>query len=187
MFDPLAGNYELTIGDTTIPAQLLGDISPNYEEGELSVETQGGTITKPSGKPTTSQLTFTLFLPQQNAPKYLGVIWPEAYHEPSGEQKSGNIIFGSAACVQRTPQPMNIHSVCETTDDNDIYIYAAVSKIVFNPTLATSEAASFEVTVYMQPDENGNIMRYGTGDLTQPSKYDPTTQKTVPITSTPSE
>ena len=124
---------------------------------------------------------------KQNAAKYLGIIWPEAYTAPSGEQKTGNIIFGTRACMNRTPQPMNIHSNCDTTDDNDMHIYAGVSKIAFNPTLSTSDAASFEVTVYMQPDENGNRFRFGTGDTTQPSVYDPTQQKTVQVTTNPVE
>lgn len=182
MFDLLAGNYELAIGDTVIPAQLLGDLSPNYEEGEISADTQAGTITTPSGKAETSEFTFTMFLPKQNAAKYLGIIWPEAYNAPSGTQESGNIVFGSRACMNRTPQAMNIHSVCDKNDNNDIYIFAGISKIAFNPTLSTSDAASFEVTVYMQPDENGDRFRFGTGDLTQESIYDPTTQKTVPVT-----
>lgn len=181
MFDILAGNWELAIGNTVIPAELLGDLSPNYEEGEISADTQAGTISTPSGKAETSEFTFTLYLPKQNAAKYLGIIWPEAYTAPSGDQKTGNIIFGTRACMNRTPQPMNIHSNCDTTDDNDMHIYAGVSKIAFNPTLSTSDAASFEVTVYMQPDENGNRFRFGTGDATRPSVYDPTQQKTVPV------
>ena len=94
MFDILAGNWELAIGDTVIPAELLGDLSPNYEEGEISADTQAGTISTPSGKAETSEFTFTLYLPKQNAAQYLGIIWPEAYTAPSGEQKTGNIIFG---------------------------------------------------------------------------------------------
>lgn len=186
MFDLLAGNWEIAVGDTVIPPELLGDVSPNYEEGELSADTQGGNITSPSGKAETSQLTFTMFLPRQNAPTYMKAIWPEAYNAPSGSQELGNIVFGSRACQARMPRPYNLHSVCDTTDDNDIYIYAGIAKIAFNPTLSTSDAASFEVTVYAQPDEDGNRMRYGTGDLTQPSIYDPTTQKTVPIQNTTS-
>lgn len=183
MFDLLAGNYELTIADTTIPPELLGDMSPNYEEGEISADTQAGTITTPSGKAETSEFTFTLFLPRKNAAKYLGIIWPEAYNAPTAEaQETGNITVGSRACQSRVPRPMNIHNICETTDDNDTFIPAGLAKIAFNPTFSTSDAVQLEITVYMQPDENGDRFRFGTGDLSQPSKYDPTTQKTVPVT-----
>lgn len=183
MFNLLAGNYELAIGNTVLPPEILGDMSPNYSEGEITAETQAGTTTTPNGKAETSEFTFTMFLPQQNAAKYLGIIFPEAYNAPTGDsQTSGNIEVGSKACQSRTPQPMNIHNVCDKTDDNDIHIPAGLAKIAFNPTFSTSEAAQLEITVYMQPDENGMRFRFGTGDLTQPSRYDPTTQKTVPIT-----
>lgn len=182
MFDLLAGNYELSVGEVTIPAELLGDLTPNYEEGEISAETQAGTITTPSGKPETSEFTFNLFLPRQNAMKYLAVIWPGAYNAPTNEaQKTGNLEFGSKACQQREPQIYNIHNLCDTTDDNDIYIPAGVARMSFNPTMSTSDAVSLEVTVSMQPDANGIRMRFGTGDLAQPSIYDATTQKTVPV------
>lgn len=187
-FNLLAGNWELAIGDTLIPAQLLGDMSPNYEEGEISAETQAGTVTTPNGKPETAEFTFNMFLPAENAATYLGQIWPEAFNAPTAEaQKSGNLTFGARACQSRTPRPYNIHNVCATTDDNDIYIPAGLAKIAFNPTLSTSDAVSVEVTVYMQPDENGERFRFGTGDLSQPSKYDVTTQKTVPVTTEATE
>lgn len=183
MYDILAGNYELAVGDVVIPAELLGDLSPNYEEGEISAETQAGTITTPSGKAETSEFTFTMFLPKQNAVKYLSMLWPEAYNAPTAEaQKTGNIEIGSRACQSRTPKPYNIHNVCDTTDDNDIYIPAGMAKIAFNPTLSTSDAAQLEITVYMQPDENGIRFRFGTGNLEAPSVYDPTTQSTKPVT-----
>ena len=90
-FNLMAGNFELAVGDTLIPAELLGDMSPNYEEGEISAETQAGTVTTPNGKPETSEFTFTMFLPADNAASYLGIIWPEAYNKPTAEaQKSGN-------------------------------------------------------------------------------------------------
>ena len=187
-FNLMAGNFELAVGDTLIPAELLGDMSPNYEEGEISAETQAGTVTTPNGKPETSEFTFTMFLPADNAASYLGIIWPEAYNKPTAEaQKSGNLVFCSRACQSRTPKPYNIHNVCAATDDNDIFIPAGLAKIAFNPTLSTSDAVSVEVTVYMQPSEDGARFRFGTGDLAEPSNYDVTTQKTVPVTTASAE
>lgn len=181
MFNLLAGNWELSVGEILIPAELLGDLSPNYEEGEISADTQAGTITAPSGKPDTSEFTFTLFLPKTNSQKYLGAIFPSLYNEPSGTQDTGNLEFGSSSCVARESMIMNIHNLCDTTDDNDIYIPAGLPKIAFNPTFSTSDSVSVEITVYMQPDENGMRFRFGTGDLTQPSYYDVTTQTTKPV------
>lgn len=185
MFDLLAGNYELSVGNVLIPAELLGDLTPDYEEGEISADTQAGTITTPSGKPETSEFSFDMFLPRQNAMKYLGILWPGAYNAPTAEaQEYGNIEFGSKACQARAPQVYHIHNICDTTDDNDIHIPAGIARMVFNPTLSTSDAVSLTVTVSMQPDENGVRLRFGTGDLSQPSRYDATTEKTVPVTAT---
>lgn len=184
MYDLFAGNYEMSVGNVTIPAELLGDLTPNYEEGEISANTQAGTITTPSGKPDTSEFTFNMFLPRKNAMKYLSYIWPGAYNAPTAEaQESGNIEFGSKACQAREPQVYHIHNLCDTTDDNDIHIPAGIARMTFNPTLSTSEAVSLSITVSMQPDENGIRLRFGTGDLSQPSRYDVTTQSTVPLTS----
>jgi len=175
MFDILAGNWELAVGKYVIPPELLGDMSPNYEEGTIDAETQAGTISSSSGKPTTSEFTFTLFLPKKNAPRLLGYLWPEAYEAATSEDVGGRITFGSKACMQRSPQPMNIHSICSNDSSSDMYIPAGITKIQFNPTLSTSDAVSFEVTVYMQPDENGDRFRFGVGDLTKKTIYDPTT------------
>lgn len=181
-FNYSAGNYEMSIGDTLIPSVLLGDLVPNYEEGEITTQSQAGTIVTPNGKPDTAQFQFTMFLPAQNAVTYLGKIWPELYTAATGGN-GGQIWFGSGTCKTRTPVPINIHNKCETTDDNDVFIPAALAKIAFNPTFSASEVAQVTITVYMQADANGNRMRFGTGDLTQESIYDVTTQKTVPVTS----
>ncbi len=183
MFDISAGTYELSVGDTTIPAELLGALSPNYQEGTISADTQAGTITTPSGSAETSEFTFTMFLPKTNAMEYLGALWPSAFNAPTGEaQKTGNIEFGRGSCKARTPVPYHIHNICDDTDDNDIHIPAGLALIQFNPSFEPKNAVSVEITVSMQPDENGVRFRFGTGDLSQPSKYDATTQKTVPIT-----
>lgn len=182
MFDLLKGTYEMAIGSTVIPAALLGDLSPNYEEGTLEAETQAGKVSTGSGKAATSEFTFTLFLPKENAQKYLGVIWPELYTAPTSvTQKSGNIVFGSNSCGGIAPQKINLHSVCDSTDDNDTFIYAGVPKITFNPTFSVSDVVSVEITIYMQPNSDGDRFRFGTGDVSQPSIYDPTTQTTIPV------
>lgn len=172
----MGGKYELSIGSTLIPASLLGDISPNYEEGELSADTQAGTRTAPSGKADTAELTFTLYLPSVD---YLKAIFADMYNQPTASaQTSGNIVFGSNSCSTRTPLPVNIHNVCEDTDDNDIHIFAGLVKATFNPTLSTGDFVNIEVTISMQPTANG-YMRLGTGNLAKPSHWDVTSQSTV--------
>lgn len=170
-----AGTYEMSIGNVLIPAELLGDISPNYDEATVSSDTQAGTRTTPLGKPSTAELTFTLFLPSID---YLKTLWNEAYSAGTSPQTTGNIIFGNGSCQSRTPLPINIHMVCESTDDNDIHIYGGIVKQTFNPTLSGTEVLQIESTIYMQPTDNGYI-RLGTGDLTQVSHYDVASQSTV--------
>lgn len=172
----MAGKYEMAIGATLIPAQLLGDITINYEEGQLEANTQSGTRRMPNGKADTAEVTFTLYLPNMD---YLKVLFADAYNEPSGTQKSGNLIFGGSSCTTAKGLPINIHSVCDNTDDNDIHIFDGIIRMTFNPTLSTSDAISIEAGVDMQPTENG-YFRLGTGDLTQPSYYDVASQTTKP-------
>lgn len=167
----------MSIGNVLIPAQLLGDITPNYAEGTLEAETQAGTRRQPSGKAETAELTFTMYLPSID---YLKVLWPEAYNEPTAAaQTTGNIIFGGNTCSTTSPLPINIHPVCESDDNNDIHIFAGLVNQTFNPTLSTSDAVAIETTITMQPTNQG-YFRLGTGDLSQPSHWDVTTQTTVP-------
>lgn len=174
----MAGKWEMSIGATLIPAQLLGDITPNYAEGTVEAQTQAGTRKQPSGKAETAELTFTVYLPNID---YLKVLWADAYQAPTNElQKTGAIVFGSNNCSTRQALPINIHPTCEETDDNDIHIFAGLVNMAFNPTLSTSDAVAIEATIQMQPTNNGYI-RLGTGNLAKPSRWDVTTQKTVEI------
>lgn len=170
-----AGTYEMSIGDVLIPAELLGDIAVNYDEATTEASTQAGTRVMPLGKPATAEATFTLFLPSMD---YLKNLWAEAYNAPTSPQTTGNIIFGDGSCQTRTGLPINIHNVCENTDDNDIHIFAGIVKQTFNPTLSAGEVLQVESTIYMQPTSNGYI-RLGTGDLTAVSHYDVATEATV--------
>lgn len=170
-----AGTYEMSIGDVLIPAELLGDISPNYDEATAEASTQAGTRVMPLGKPETAELTFTLYLPSID---YLQTLWAEAYSAGTSPQDTGNIIFGGTTCQSRTGLPINIHPLCEDNDDNDIHIFSGIVKQTFNPTLSGTEVLQIESTIFMQPTEDGYI-RLGTGDLTQESHYDVATQATV--------
>lgn len=170
-----AGTYEVGIGDVLVPAELLGDITINYDEATTEANTQAGTRVMPLGKPATAEATLTLYLPSID---YLQNLWSEAYNAPSGTQLTGNIIFGDGSCQTRSGLPINIHNVCEKTDDNDIHIFAGIVKQTFNPTLSAGEVLQIETTIYMQPTQDGYI-RLGTGDLTATSHYDVASESTV--------
>ena len=175
----LGGMADLAIGEATIPARYLGDISPNFEEGTRESTTLGGTRTTPSGMLDTSELTFTLFLPSMD---YLKNIWADIYNAPSGSQLTGNFVLGSGVCSTRTPVPVNIHYTCDEDSSNDVHIYAGVVAFNFNPTYNDSDGLSVEVTVYAQPTDEGTVL-IGTGDLTEPVLWDAEAQDWVPVSS----
>lgn len=172
----LGGPAEVGINNVTIPASLLSEVAVEFTEGTRERETLGGTFTKPSGVLETAQATFTLFLPSMD---YLKNIFPERYHAGSGEQVTGNIVINSDTCVSTSAGPVNIHYTCEPLDNNDIYIYSGLAMLNFNPTYNASDDLTIEVTIYAQPDGSGNVARMGTGNLTQDSYYNATTETTV--------
>ena len=172
----LGGPAEVAINGITIPASLLSEVSVEFTEGTRERETLGGTFTKPSGVMDTAQAMFTLYLPSMD---YMKNIFPERYNAPSGEQTSGNIVLNSDTCVTTDAGPVNIHYTCEPLDNNDVYIYSGLAQLNFNATYNASDDLTIEVTIYAQPDDNGNVARMGTGNLTQDSYYNATTNATV--------
>lgn len=172
----LGGPAEVAINEITIPASLLSEVGVEFTEGTRERETLGGTFTKPSGVLETAQATFTLYLPSMD---YLKNIFPSRYNAPSGEQDTGNVILNSDNCVSVDAGPVNIHYTCEPLDNNDVHIYNGQAQLNFNPTYNGSDDITIEVTIFAQPDDDGNIARMGTGNLSQDSYYDTTTEETV--------
>lgn len=172
----LGGPAEVAINGITIPASLLSEVSVEFTEGTRERTTLGGTFTKPSGVLETAQVMFTLYLPSMD---YLKHIFPGRYNAPSGEQTTGNVIFNSDTCVETEAGPVNIHYTCEPLDNNDVHIYAGLAQLNFNPTYNESDDLTIEVTIFAQPDDDGNVARMGTGNLTNDSYYDATTGATV--------
>jgi hypothetical protein len=172
----LGGPAEVAINHITIPASLLSEVSVELTEGTRERETLGGTFTKPSGVLDTATVTFTMFLPSMD---YLKNIFPGRYNAPSGEQTTGNVIFNSDTCVSTDAGPVNIHYTCEPLDNNDVYIYSGLAQLNFSPTYNASDDITIEVTIMAQPDGSGNVARLGTGNLTQDSYYNATTETTV--------
>lgn len=172
----LGGPAEVAINGITIPASLLSEVSVELTEGTRERETLGGTFTKPSGVLETAQAMFTMYLPSMD---YLKNIFPGRYNAPSGEQTTGNVIFNSDTCTTTDAGPVNIHYTCEPLDNNDVHIYSGLAALNFNPTYNASDDVTIEVTIYAQPDDDGNIARMGTGHLSQDSYYDAATGATV--------
>lgn len=174
----LGGPAEIAINQITIPASLLSEVSVEFTEGTRERTTLGGTFTRPSGVLETAKVTFTLYLPNQD---FLKNIFPERYNAPTAPQTTGNLILNSNSCVVTEGGPVNIHYTCETNDNNDVHLYNAQAQLNFNGTYNSDDDLTIEVTLFAQPDVNGNIGRLGTGDLTGESVYNPATGTTVDV------
>ncbi len=179
MATTLGGKAEVAINNIVIPAQYLSEIAVELTEGTRERETLGGTFTKPSGVLETAMVKFTLYLPSMD---YLKNIFPDRYNAPTGND-TGNIIFNSDTCGQAEAGPVNIHFTCEENDNNDVFIYNGLALFDFKPTYTSSDDVTIEVTIYAQPDTDGNIARLGTGDLTEETIYDEVTETSVPVVS----
>lgn len=165
----LGGKNEVSVGKVLMSAELLGDITVNYEEGIMEANTQAGVRRQPSGKADTAEITYTLFLPSLD---YLRI--------PFDIAESDAIILGGATCSAKTPKAINIHPVCNGKDaKDDIHVYAGLHLIKFNPTLSTSDALAIELTIQMQPTANG-YMLLGYPDPSTPQYWDPTTETWKP-------
>lgn len=175
----LGGSADLAIGEATILARYLGDISPNFEEGTRESSTLGGKRTTPSGQMDTAELTFTMFLKSMDD---LKAIWADIYNAPSGDQLTGNFKLGANSCQTRTPVTVNIHYTCDEDSSNDVHIFAGLVAFNFNPTYNDSDGLSIEVTIYAQPTDEGYV-QIGTGDLTEPVLWDASAQDWLPIAS----
>ena len=175
----LGGKAELAIGNVVIPPEMLGDIKVSFKEGSRESKSLAGVRKKPSGTYETAEVKTTILLPSMD---YLKTFWAGAYKQPTNvKQKTGHVIFGSNTCSSRTPLPINIHYTCQKTDDNDIHIFAGLIDMSLDLEYNESDDLKFELMIYAQPTSNGYV-RFGTGDLDKPSKYDASTQKTVEVT-----
>jgi len=174
----LGGAAEVAINEVLIPASLLSEVSVELTEGTRDTETLAGKFTQPTGMIDTAQVTFTLFLPSMD---YLKVIFPDLYNAGSGERVGeGNVIINTEDCLEITNTPMNIHYVCDGANDkNDVFIYNGRVQVSLPVTFNNSDTLSVEVMVYAQPDESGNVARFGSGNLSQDSYFRASDMTTV--------
>jgi len=178
MNDELGGKMEIAMNELTIPASLLSEVSFDIAEGVRERATLAGTYSKPSGSQETNQAMFTLYLPSMD---YLKTIFPGRYNAPSAPQTTGNVIVNADSCVTTDAGPVNFHYTCDDNDNNDIHFYSASAQLNFNGTMNATDSLTIEVTLYANPDEDGNVVRFGTGDLDEESIYDAETETTVPL------
>ena len=174
----LGGAAEVAINEQLIPAELLSEVSVEFTEATRETETLAGTFTQPTGMLETAQATFTMFLPSMD---YLKVLFPGLYNAGSGERVGqGNVILNTGECLSVENTPVNIHYVCDGANDkNDVFIYNGRVQMNMALTYSTGDSMSVEVTVFAQPDDDGNVARFGSGNLTEDSYFDYTTMQTV--------
>jgi len=169
----LGGAADLALGIAVLPAALIGDITPNFVETTRSSETLGGTRTQPAGMFETSELSFTLFVPNMD---YLKNVWADLYNAPTAPQLGGNLVFGSGSCASKTPITGNIHYVCDDNSNNDQHFYKLLIAMNWNPTMNQSDGFSVEVMLYAQPNADGNFFQLGAGSLTEPVLWNAASQ-----------
>jgi hypothetical protein len=176
MSDTLEGPAEVGINGIVIPPTMMSEIKASFKEGVRERQTLGGKFTRPSGMLDTAELGFSLYLPNM---KYLKNIFPSRYNAPTAPQTAGNVIFNANSGVVTDAGPVNVHWLDMTTDDNDIHIYKGEAVLDFDIVLNPDDPVTIEVRILAQPDDDGNVARLGTGDLTAVSKYDALTGTTV--------
>lgn len=175
----LEGPAEVGINGQVVPPTMLSEIVAEFVEGTRERTTLGGKFTKPSGNLDTAEVRFTLFLPSMD---YLKNFFTSRYNAPTAPALAGNIILNANSTASTEAGPVNIHWTQKANDDDDIHIYQGLALLNFSATINPDDAVSVEVRIMAQPDEDGNVARLGTGDLTKVSKYDATTGTTVPVT-----
>lgn len=176
----LSGKAEVAINNITIEPSFLSEVTTSFVEATREINSLGGKFTKPAGSLDSAEATFTLFLPSMD---YLKNIFPARFNAPSAPQTTGNIIINADSCVTTEEVPVNIHYTCEENDNNDVYIYAGLPVFDLSLTYNPSDVISIPVRILAQPNASGNVARFGTGDLTQESYYDATTETTLPVAS----
>jgi len=175
----LGGPASLAFRNFEIPASLLSEVTVTLTEGERERETLAGTFRKGSGTMEEAQATATLYVPNMD---WLGENILRSKWTTGTGVLGGNIIFNSDTCSATVDAgPMNIHYVCEDNDDNDVHFYNAVLKVDLELNYTASDDLAVEITLFANPDEDGNVWRLGTGDLTAESIYDVATQATVDV------
>lgn len=174
------GKATIEFGGVSIPSYMLSEISVEISEATRERSTLAGTFRRPSGTIENAQAVVTMYL--RNV-EDLKAIFPGQYNAPTSPEDSGNIIIGSESCASADGGPLNIHFECEDTDNKDVFFYEALPLLNFSATYNATNDLTVEVTFMAQPDQDGNIARIGTGDLTKKSVWDVTTEKTVDYTS----
>lgn len=175
-----SGPVEIAMNGVWIPAEAIQSVEPDIEPKTITVPSLAGSYDKPSGTFETTQLTFTLNLPSMD---YLKHIVPSMHNAPTAPQTKGNVLIGGQQCMQASGVPVVVHYVCDETDDDDLTFLNGFITFAFNGEYNEDDPLTVDVMVFGTPDTNGNRIRFGTGNLLAPSKFDAASSSTKTVTS----
>lgn len=181
----LGGKVDVSLNGVTIPAQYLSEdgITTTLTEGTREVATMAGTFNQASGTYDEATVVFNVVLPNMN---YLKNIFPDMYVASSDRPNvAGQVSFGGDDCTTRENTPVVVHYSCAENSDDDIYVPNGAVQASIELTQNASDPVTVEITVNAQPseDHDGKLVIMGTGDLDEPTLWDPVTEEYEPISS----
>lgn len=173
----MSSKVQLAYGGVTIPSYMLGEVSLEGDPIVRTRDTLAGSRETPTGTYENVRVNATIYA---GSPDDIKAIFPGIYNAPTAPQMTGNIIIGSDSCTTTEGNKLNIHDECSATDNSDWYFGNAAPVLDLSSLkFSSGETPSVSVQWLINEDENGNVLRWGTGNLTALSHFDPVTQTTV--------
>ena len=173
----LGGPADIAFRDFVIPAHLIGEVVATLEEGERERTTLAGTFTTNAGTISEASATATIHVPSMD---WLGEnILRGRYTDGT---PTGNVVWNAETCPDPGDVgPVNIHFRCDDNDADDVHFYNASLRLNMSATYNDSDVIEVELVFHANPDDDGNVARLGSGDLTQESVWDAETEETVAV------
>lgn len=181
----MGGKVDVSLNGVTLPAEYLSDegVTTTITEGTREVPTMAGTFSQPSGLLDEAMMAFVVTLPNMN---YLKNIFPDMYQASVDRPTvAGRVTFGGDSCNVRANTPVVAHYTCDPNSDNDVYVPNGSVQASIELVQNANDPVTVSITVYAQPsdDHDGAQVLMGTGDLTEPTLWNPVTEVYDPIES----
>lgn len=174
----LRGQAELCWRGSLFSASMFEEITVKFSSDQDEVRSLAGLRETTSSTPDV-EVTATIL---DTDIATLALLFPHVYN-PAVGGNCGQLLWGSSSCAV-TPElfgKLNIHYTCEADDCNDIFLYNAQIVTDFELSYKEKDARTIKVMWKATPDIDGNVVRIGTGDLTQASKYDCATETSIAV------
>jgi hypothetical protein len=189
-FSAIQGKMDITIyypalsEGVRIPAEMLVDDIEvaNGEEQVSTVTTFAGEESEPNGTYSSPQINFSIKLNM----KALRLIQPNISTNSNDRPTvAGQTIFGGSECTVTDDAILIVHQTCGVNSDNDLQFPRVKLSKNFGMTLSPGEVFTLPFQAYIlgDPDNEGALAVYGTGDLDEPTLFDVETGEYAPIES----